>query len=589
MDCQLSSQWKAALESIPLARHGHGNVSPHDRAVAFASALCRTSMDASTTVNDSLVPAAALAFKPQSQVLHQQQQQASRGKGRGNKGRGGGGGGGGGGGASTASNSSGGASGSGGAGGGKPPPFGTLVTVDAEVAIPSRRRMYWLPPAVAGANGVDLGPAAWIAEVVKVRWVPVIDTSSTGVTTLYPPSQVLLERDPARPDMPIANFPSHTVRSLLNGPLAEFFGTETPPPPVERLLSVIKDATAASERGGGGGGSSSASNAEMSTLASEMVSLWRSVAKASVAGKLSSRDRGALEAAAKSGGAVLPTLGLPVYGERHDHNGSHPADRDRDSTALYLVPSTRAIGRGGGSDLDALSVALCEASYLLNIGDRRWYLHDVSDEIAKILSIAKQAGARMAQQFIIHRAGPAKSSPPSSSALSSLRGDVAPRPSERTALLLSLHATLRAVKSQEKDKDKDGAGLSKALRKAVPNLHLHCEGMQRNPHDTDGDGGDGGGRGGGGGGGGGRGGGGGSPLVARWLPVFPKKESSSTPSTPSTPTTPSIPSILINDAPDRVEFLRPQHGFQVGWFVGRVLLLLVGLFVDPHSTRLTHH
>ena len=41
----------------------------------------------------------------------------------------------------------------------------------------------------------------------------------------------------------------------------------------------------------------------------------------------------------------------------------------------------------------------------------------------------------------------------------------------------------------------------------------------------------------------------GGSLAARWLPVWTKEE--------------STPTILVNDAPDRVEFLRPHHGFQI--------------------------
>lgn len=39
----------------------------------------------------------------------------------------------------------------------KPPPAGTLVTIEADVAVPSRRRLYYLPPGAAGAAGLDLG------------------------------------------------------------------------------------------------------------------------------------------------------------------------------------------------------------------------------------------------------------------------------------------------------------------------------------------------------------------------------------------------------------------------------------------------
>ena len=57
--------------------------------------------------------------------------------------------------------------------------------------LPTRRRLFYLPPGQAGASTADLGDAEWVALLKRSAWVPVAG-GSAGAPRLVRPAQAQL-------------------------------------------------------------------------------------------------------------------------------------------------------------------------------------------------------------------------------------------------------------------------------------------------------------------------------------------------------------------------------------------------------------
>ena len=231
---------------------------------------------------------------------------------------------------------------------------------------------------------------------------------------------MLLRPDPARADMPVADLPS-TVLAVLGAGVAGGgglgaalgWGTEEPPPPVQALLAAMGDARAVVTRaaaevqtaagpGGGPGGGSSFDEAlaaawasgprdarlRLSALASELVGLWRAVARASRDGKLLQSDRRSLAAAPA---LLLPTLGLPL-------------DEPLAPAGRCLGP-TAAGAPGAPAGPAGLAHFLVAARFMVDGSDPRWCLAQECAFLAPVLALkaslsSQQAAAAAAVSFL---------------------------------------------------------------------------------------------------------------------------------------------------------------------------------------------
>ena len=111
-------------------------------------------------------------------------------------------------------------------------------------AAPLRRRLYWLPPGQAAACAVDLGPAAWVDELARKRWVPCAWPG--GPACVERPSHVALkkEEDGRRPLVDFGSDDAIIRRALCSStsPWASrlAWASEAPPPPLDALLELMK-------------------------------------------------------------------------------------------------------------------------------------------------------------------------------------------------------------------------------------------------------------------------------------------------------------------------------------------------------------
>eukprot|EP00931_Biecheleriopsis_adriatica_P050360 TRINITY_DN2914_c0_g3_i1.p1 TRINITY_DN2914_c0_g3~~TRINITY_DN2914_c0_g3_i1.p1 ORF type:complete len:2335 (+),score=602.05 TRINITY_DN2914_c0_g3_i1:435-7007(+) len=230
---------------------------------------------------------------------------------------------------------------------------------------PSHRRLYFMPPGQPGESKLALSPANWLRQLTTARWVPGREGGSEAKKCAwFRPCEVLLKPDAARPGLPLAALPSDVVRALQSEALKGMFawGTVAPEPPVERLAALGLAAAKKAPTG---------ENPEP---------LWRAIAHAHRLGSLKPPQM-----------VKLRSLGqYPVF----------PAPEGLLDKA-ECVTAARCVALAGGDATESEEVqALVEAKWLVDVRSRSWPLHDVADEVLKLVDIPARPNKACVEAFI---------------------------------------------------------------------------------------------------------------------------------------------------------------------------------------------
>jgi hypothetical protein len=304
-------------------------------------------------------------------------------------------------------------------------------------ALPSRRRLVYLPPGAPGVVHADAGEAAWIGALRRAAWVPTVSG------TLELPANVSLEGastgggagtggggsgagSGGHLETLSPSVSASAVAALRSSPLAAAlaFGTRPPPSPVERVESLARAAAALTAfkrappqpRTNGHDGGGSEDSAPAAPLApsfsplSAVAAVWRAVGEAAAAGALSEEERRRIRAAAEEH-ALLPAA---------RHNSRHRSGR---CVAVSVAAGTAAlnaltaearrggmsIGAGGEEEADAdddttaaaaLGPALANVTWLLNFHDPAWAVRDHGAVLADLLGVPSAATSLHASTYI---------------------------------------------------------------------------------------------------------------------------------------------------------------------------------------------
>jgi len=163
------------------------------------------------------------------------------------------------------------------------------VRLAADVAVPLRSRLYYLPPGQPGAKALDIAEARFVGQLKALKWLPCSLASSNSESTplsLYRPEACLLDPDLNRPEMPVVHLPDPLLRRLKSSIIAQSleWGRTAPPPPVTELVKLAHEAKCLNF--------DDSRRAEMYT---EMVSIWTAIARAHLRGGLSPDDMRTIE------------------------------------------------------------------------------------------------------------------------------------------------------------------------------------------------------------------------------------------------------------------------------------------------------
>ena len=225
-------------------------------------------------------------------------------------------------------------------------------------AAPLRKRLYWLPPGQAAASAVDLGPAAWVVELRRRRWIPAAWRDNDALPpVVVAPSMAALENDDD-PRRPLAAFGANdaSVRAALcasSSPWSPLlrWATATPPPPLDQLLELL---------------------AREDPAPSDLAAAWLLVGRGAAA--LDAKARRDVLRAATAAAAALPRA-----------TGG-------------AAPLAACVSLDEGPD--ALSRSLVDAGFLVDVRAPGGPLERVAAEVAGLLSLPRSASRSHARAFV---------------------------------------------------------------------------------------------------------------------------------------------------------------------------------------------
>ena len=230
------------------------------------------------------------------------------------------------------------------------------VRIAKNFAAPLRRRLAYLPPGQPGGKLLDLSESELVKQLSSWKWLPCTVPSaqadgSAPSLTLFKPEECLLSLDPSRPEMPIVTLPRLILKRLEASEITKalIWGTRAPAPPVERLVELACEAASFSKDN---------NNARAySATASELVTIWTSIARAHLRGDgLSHREKEKIRlTCGRDGSSCIPVKISSLSSEIS-------------AGPIGIVPVIRCVLLEGGSesstsdDMLALTVASFVAS-----------------------------------------------------------------------------------------------------------------------------------------------------------------------------------------------------------------------------------
>lgn len=139
---------------------------------------------------------------------------------------------------------------------------------------------------------VDLSDSELVKQLSRWKWLPckIPSTQTDGAVpslTLLRPEECVLSPDPSRPEMPVVTLPRFILKRLEASEIAKalIWGTKAPAPPIERLEELAHEAISLSK-------DSTISVSVYTAVASELFSVWTSIARANLRGDgLNHRER----------------------------------------------------------------------------------------------------------------------------------------------------------------------------------------------------------------------------------------------------------------------------------------------------------
>ncbi|KAL7547153.1 hypothetical protein ACHAWF_010471 [Thalassiosira exigua] len=156
---------------------------------------------------------------------------------------------------------------------------GHLLTtrISNAVAVPLRRRLFFLPPGQPGASALDISEACIMKQLQRLKWLPcAVASSDINSLTLLCPDEALLEPNESHPEMPVVQLPADLLHRLKASLIAHglTWGTKAPAPPVAELVELTKKANGNNQQ------------EQMALVASRLLSVWKAIARAHLRGGL---------------------------------------------------------------------------------------------------------------------------------------------------------------------------------------------------------------------------------------------------------------------------------------------------------------
>ena len=237
-------------------------------------------------------------------------------------------------------------------------------------SIPTRKRIFYLPPKKPGVSILDSGDnAKWIDRLIHNSWVPVKEENQKITFVSPPAAQFVKPREKLISHLKEIDLPFNILHSLLKSKLYEIveFQSKNPPSPMESFLTFAKRVEAV--------GSTTLS-------VEEITSIWLNLFKEDDTHILSAQDKLLIKIKSKKT-ALLPYL-----------YSAPSVEEKKDNSELVLLSTLRccsgrknSLGQnvGGTEKQIELRNALIESKWLVDLSETP--LSSIAHKISPILDL----------------------------------------------------------------------------------------------------------------------------------------------------------------------------------------------------------
>jgi hypothetical protein len=251
---------------------------------------------------------------------------------------------------------------------------------------PAFSRMFFLPPARPGAEVINLGPAEWISQLARLRWVPSLPPGSElhdPPSLILAPCEVLLSKDQNHTLsdlMPQAKLHHKQIQILQNLPplLSTLFawGTVAPPPPLEQFERLCQTPTDVPNDENPFNGVITCSRSKYL----EVANIWQSLLHAFHENRLTARERSRILKALNQDRRQLFILPGPL------------------KNTLISISRCVSPSLSSDQDEDVITSLLCQIGYLHDLKTEPstrddWILNTYRSQLTGFLSLPKIASS----------------------------------------------------------------------------------------------------------------------------------------------------------------------------------------------------